>query len=150
MRWIGWFLGALWRFSRRSWVTVHEDLRPRSPASGLYLFLFLLFFVIGLVLMLLGVNLGSLDRWLESHAGLLDSIASRLFNENHVVEARLDADGRGLLVRTRNAEHFYLLLNRLAGEGWVEVEAVVPADEDVQAVYQYLIGSGSPGGNVAS
>ena len=70
------------------------------------------------------------------------ALASRLFNENHVVEARLDADGRGLLVRTRNAEHFYLLLNRLAGEGWVEVDAVVPADEDVQAVYQYLIGTG--------
>ena len=46
-----------------------------------------------------------------------------------------------MLVRTRNAEHFYLLLNRLAGEGWVEIEAVVPADEDVQAVYQYLIGT---------
>jgi ABC-2 type transport system ATP-binding protein len=69
------------------------------------------------------------------------ALASRLFNEDHVVEARIDADGRGVLVRTRNAEHFYLLLNRLAGEGWVEVEAVVPADEDVQAVYQYLIGT---------
>lgn len=75
------------------------------------------------------------------------ALAARLFNENHVVEARLDADGRGVLVRTRNAEHFYLLLNRLAGEGWVEVEAVVPADEDVQAVYQYLIGS--PGGTAS-
>jgi ABC-2 type transport system ATP-binding protein len=78
------------------------------------------------------------------------ALASRLFNEDHVVEARLDPDGRGVLVRTRNAEHFYLLLNRLAGEGWVEVEAVVPADEDVQAVYQYLIGSGGPGGTGAS
>ena len=54
---------------------------------------------------------------------------------------RIDPDGRGLLVRTRSSEQFYLLLNRLAAEGLVEVEAVVPADEDVQAVYQYLIGS---------
>jgi ABC-2 type transport system ATP-binding protein len=75
------------------------------------------------------------------------ALASRLFSENHVVEARLDADGRGVLVRTRHAELFYLLLNRLAGEGWVEIEAVVPADEDVQAVYQYLIGSPGAGSN---
>ena len=79
MRWIGWFLGALWRFSRRSWVTVHEDLRPRSPASGLYLFLFLLFFIIGLVLVLFGVNLASLDRWLDAHGQWFDSIGSALF-----------------------------------------------------------------------
>ena len=68
------------------------------------------------------------------------ALAARVFAEDHVVEARIDPDGRGLLVRTRSAEQFYLLLNRLAGEGLVEVEAVVPADEDVQAVYQYLIG----------
>jgi ABC-2 type transport system ATP-binding protein len=53
-------------------------------------------------------------------------------------------------VRTRSAEQFYLLLNRLAGEGWLEIEAVVPADEDVQAVYQYLIGSAGTGGGAAS
>jgi len=69
------------------------------------------------------------------------ALAARVFSEDHVVEARIDPDGRGLLVRTRSAEQFYLLLNRLAGEGLVEVEAVVPADEDVQAVYEYLIGA---------
>jgi ABC-2 type transport system ATP-binding protein len=69
------------------------------------------------------------------------ALAARVFAEDHVVEARIDPDGRGLLVRTRSSEQFYLLLNRLAAEGLVEVEAVVPADEDVQAVYQYLIGA---------
>jgi ABC-2 type transport system ATP-binding protein len=69
------------------------------------------------------------------------ALAARVFAEDHVVEARIDPDGRGLLVRTRSSEQFYLLLNRLAGEGLVEIEAVVPADEDVQAVYQYLIGA---------
>ena len=68
------------------------------------------------------------------------ALASRLFAEDHVVEAKIDPDGRGLLVRTRSAERFYPLLNRLVIEGLVAVEAVVPADEDVQAVYQYLIG----------
>ncbi len=69
------------------------------------------------------------------------TLAARVFAEDHVVEARIDPDGRGLLVRTKSSEQFYLLLNRLAAEGLVEVEAVVPADEDVQAVYQYLIGA---------
>jgi ABC-2 type transport system ATP-binding protein len=69
------------------------------------------------------------------------ALAARVFAEDHVVEARIDPDGRGLLVRTRSSEQFYVLLNRLAGEGLVDVEAVVPADEDVQAVYQYLIGA---------
>jgi len=69
------------------------------------------------------------------------ALAARVFAEDHVVEARIDPDGRGLLVRTKSSEQFYLLLNRLAGEGLVDIEAVVPADEDVQAVYQYLIGA---------
>jgi ABC-2 type transport system ATP-binding protein len=69
------------------------------------------------------------------------ALAARVFAEDHVVEARIDPDGRGLLVRTKSSEQFYLLLNRLAGEGLIDVEAVVPADEDVQAVYQYLIGA---------
>ncbi len=72
-------------------------------------------------------------------------LAARVFSEDHVVEARLDPDKRGVLVRTQNAEKFYLLLNRLATEGLVEIEAVLPADDDVQSVYQYLIGGVPPG-----
>ena len=74
-------------------------------------------------------------------------LAARVFSEDHVVEARLDGDRRGLLVRTENAERFYLLLNKIAGEGVVDIEAVLPADDDVQSVYQYLIGAASPGSN---
>ena len=47
-------------------------------------------------------------------------------------------------MRTQNAERFYLLLNRLAAEELVEIEAVLPADDDVQSVYQYLIGAPPP------
>src|SRR5688500_14681070 len=54
-------------------------LRPHSRASGLVLFLFLIFFLLGLVLMLFGVNLGDLDRWLETHAVLLDTVGTWLF-----------------------------------------------------------------------
>ena len=79
MRWVGGFLGALWRFSRRSWVTVDGDLRPRSPASGLYLFLFLLFFIVGLALVLFGVDLERVDLWIEAQGGWLDALGSALF-----------------------------------------------------------------------
>lgn len=68
-------------------------------------------------------------------------LAARLFERNHVVEARLEEDGRGLLVRTRDADSLYLLLNSLVVEMGLEVEKVEPADEDVNSVYQYLIGS---------
>ncbi len=67
-------------------------------------------------------------------------VASRLFNQDHVVEAKLQVDGKGLLVRTQNADQFYLLLNRIVLENDIAVEAVAPADDDVNSLYQYLIG----------
>src|SRR6185437_8504315 len=39
-------------------------------------------------------------------------LASRLFSQDHVVEAKLNNDGKGVLVRTKDAEQFYQLLNR--------------------------------------
>jgi ABC-2 type transport system ATP-binding protein len=68
-------------------------------------------------------------------------LASRLFAEEHVVEAKLHPDGKGLLVRTRDAAAFHRQLNRIVLEVAVDLEAVAPADDDVNAVYQYLIGS---------
>jgi ABC-2 type transport system ATP-binding protein len=67
-------------------------------------------------------------------------LASRLFLQDHVVEAKVHDDHRGLLIRTRDADSFYLLLNRVVLETGLEVESVAPADEDVNSVYQYLIG----------
>jgi ABC-2 type transport system ATP-binding protein len=71
-----------------------------------------------------------------------NEVASRLFSQNHVVEAKLHADGKGLLVRTQDAEDFYLLLNRIVVEDKITLEAVAPADDDVNSVYQYLVGGG--------
>jgi ABC-2 type transport system ATP-binding protein len=72
-------------------------------------------------------------------------LAARVFVQDHVVEAKVHADGKGLLVRTRDAESFYLLLNQIISEGGVEVETVAPADDDVNSIYQYLIGGGEGG-----
>ena len=68
-------------------------------------------------------------------------LAAYVFGQNHVVEARLHDDRRGLFVRTRDADRFYLLLNRAVSEGQVNVESVAPVDDDMSAVYQYLIGT---------
>ena len=66
-------------------------------------------------------------------------LASRLFEMDHVVEARISEDRRGLLVRTKDAEGFHLLFNRIVLDNDLAIESVVPADADVHAVYQYLI-----------
>jgi ABC-2 type transport system ATP-binding protein len=68
-------------------------------------------------------------------------LASKLFAAPHVVEVKVHPDGNGLLVRTRDASAFHTLLNRTVLEAGIDLEAVAPADDDVNAVYQYLIGS---------
>ena len=68
-------------------------------------------------------------------------LAAYAFSHDHVVEARLHEDRAGLFVRTRDADRFYLLLNRAVSEGAVNVESVAPVDDDMSAVYQYLIGT---------
>jgi ABC-2 type transport system ATP-binding protein len=67
------------------------------------------------------------------------ALASRLFEADHVVEARIHDDRKGLFVRTRDAERLYLLLNEVIVETGLEVESVAPVDDDLNAVYQYLI-----------
>jgi len=68
-------------------------------------------------------------------------LASRMFSLNHCVEARLHVDGKGVFLRTGDLDEFYRLLNAIAVEGLVQIEAVAPADDDTHAIYQYLIGS---------
>ena len=69
-------------------------------------------------------------------------LAARLFERDDVVEARVHEDSGGLLVKTRNADRFYLTLNRLAVDG-IDLEQVAPVDDDVNSVYEYLIGGGA-------
>jgi ABC-2 type transport system ATP-binding protein len=74
-----------------------------------------------------------------------ESLASRMFALNHCVEARLHSDAKGVFLRTSDLNEFYRILNTIAVEGLVQIESVAPADDDTQAIYQYLIGSeGSP------
>ena len=68
-------------------------------------------------------------------------LAARMFRTDEVVEARLHEDRHGLFVKTRNPDRFYLLLNEVVAQGEVNVESVAPVDDDLSAVYEYLIGT---------
>jgi len=66
-------------------------------------------------------------------------VASLLFAQDHVAEVRLHEDRKGMLVLTRNRKVLAESLSRLAQDGH-EIESIIPADEDVDALYEYLIG----------
>lgn len=68
-------------------------------------------------------------------------LAAQVFGQDSVVEARLHDDRRGLFVKSRDADRFYLLLNKVVSEGEINIETITPVDDDLSAVYQYLIGS---------
>lgn len=72
-------------------------------------------------------------------------LAARVFEQDSVVEAKIHKDKRGLFVKTRDADAFYLLLNTIVVEDGLNVESVAPVDDDLNAVYQYLIGGGDAG-----
>jgi ABC-2 type transport system ATP-binding protein len=67
-------------------------------------------------------------------------LASRVFALDHTVEARIHPDGRGLVMASRDPAALYRLINRLTVDEGLCIEAVQPADDDVQSLYDYLIG----------
>ena len=68
-------------------------------------------------------------------------LAALLFDETHVTEIKLNGDKLGLLVLTTDREEFSRVLGRIAAGGH-EIESVIPADENVDSLYEYLIGGG--------
>jgi ABC-2 type transport system ATP-binding protein len=67
-------------------------------------------------------------------------LAAKVFEQSSVVEARMHTDGKGLLVKTREPDRFYLQLNKIAMNG-IGIESVTPTDDDVNSLYEYLIGT---------
>ena len=73
------------------------------------------------------------------------TIAARVFDDPNVVEARISDDGMGVIVRTRNVDEFYVLLNAVVLDEGLNVEGVATTDEDIHSVYNYLVGpNGQP------
>lgn len=68
-------------------------------------------------------------------------LAARMFDQDGVVEAKVHSDGGGLLIKTTTPDRFYLMLNQIALND-IGIETVAPVDDDVNSVYEYLIGEG--------
>jgi ABC-2 type transport system ATP-binding protein len=66
-------------------------------------------------------------------------VASLLFGEEHVTEIRLNEDRQGFLAMTRDCDRFSRAIGALAADGHL-IDSIVPADENVDALYEYLIG----------
>jgi ABC-2 type transport system ATP-binding protein len=66
-------------------------------------------------------------------------VAALLFQEDHVTEIRLNEDRLGLLVMTKNRDRFSRAIGRIALDGF-KIDSIIPADENVDALYEYLIG----------
>jgi ABC-2 type transport system ATP-binding protein len=67
-------------------------------------------------------------------------LASEVLKSEQTMEVRIHNDGRGLLIKTLDADRFYLMLNHIALNG-IGIESVTPADDDVNSIYEYLIGT---------
>ena len=68
-------------------------------------------------------------------------VAALLFREDHITEIRLNEDRLGLLVKTQDQERFSQALSRITADGY-SIDSVIPTDENVDALYEYLIGEG--------
>jgi ABC-2 type transport system ATP-binding protein len=68
-------------------------------------------------------------------------VAALLFSEDHITEIRLNEDRMGLLIMTRDSERLSRSIGRIALNG-TRIDSVIPADENVDALYEYLIGEG--------
>jgi ABC-2 type transport system ATP-binding protein len=67
-------------------------------------------------------------------------LAAKVVGSDNTMEVSFHPDERGLLLKTRDADKFYLALNEMACNG-IQIESVAPADDDVLSVYEYLIGN---------
>ncbi|NBO65059.1 MAG: ABC transporter ATP-binding protein, partial [Acidobacteria bacterium] len=72
-------------------------------------------------------------------------LAIQLLAAPHIVEVQLLSDRQGLFVKSTSPDELFLTINRLAIESSIDIEAVTPVDDDLAAVYHYLIGASGGG-----
>lgn len=69
-----------------------------------------------------------------------EPLAAGLLAAAAITDLSLHEDGGGFHARTRDPERFYALIQELVLAQNLPLERVMPVDDDVGAVYQYLIG----------
>ena len=67
-------------------------------------------------------------------------LAAKLIDSPHVLSVEFDAQDRGLTVKTNQRDQFFSALMRLIAEQKLAVEEITSPDDNLQAVFDYLIG----------
>ncbi len=67
-------------------------------------------------------------------------LASLVLGDEHVLKLHFGADGRSVLVETNNRERFFSRLMSLLVESRFAVEEITSPDDNLQAVFDYLVG----------
>jgi len=67
-------------------------------------------------------------------------LAARLVEEPSVMDIRFDTAPDTVVFETRNRDQFFELLPRLIVDGDIDVEEITSPDDNLQAVFDYLIG----------
>jgi len=68
------------------------------------------------------------------------ALAARFVKEPYVQNLSFEADAGGLIVETHNRDAFFVRLNAVILEGGVRVDEITSPDDNLQAVFDYLVG----------
>jgi len=84
---------------------------------------------------------------IESHPHMVSircadprGLAGQLLGEDYVLKLHFGLDGRSVLVETNNRDKFFALLLSLLVKNRIEVEEITSPDDNLQAVFDYLVG----------
>lgn len=84
---------------------------------------------------------------IESHPHIISircghprRLAAGLVNEPYVLKLDFGPDGESLIVETHNRDAFFVRLNALLLETGLRVEEITSPDDNLQAVFEYLVG----------
>ena len=84
---------------------------------------------------------------IESHPHMVSircdnprGLAGQLLGEDYVLKVHFGPDRRSVLVETNNRDKFFALLLSLLVKNQMEVEEITSPDDNLQAVFDYLVG----------
>jgi len=67
-------------------------------------------------------------------------LAAQLLGESYVLKVHFGGDGKSFLVETNNRDRFFAVLLSLIVKSRMEVEEITSPDDNLQAVFDYLVG----------
>lgn len=68
------------------------------------------------------------------------ALAARFLADDHVLKVDFPPDGKSVLVETNDRDRFFSRLGRLIAGEALEVEEITSPDDNLQAVFDYLVG----------